>query len=261
MRDASVNYCAYFPQSLRGIPMREQVFAALLAVGALMAPAFAGSGFDNVKSVAVISAIGDCIRLQRIDATIFSAGEDAECAPIDGIDETVVDQITKALSPRFVVKAVRYNRDAIAHMPFVLELGLGEANIDAQLKAIPNPGVDAYVVVQKLRLSNIISDNSRWSDGLGMARESSMFGATNKMFALFTIRVIDAHTFKELADHPVKKPGSFFGMFPIMEVDEALWARWAREVTPEKKVAIKAKLMPLVQEGIADSLHKMQLTP
>jgi hypothetical protein len=241
--------------------MRERIFAALLTFGALIASASAGGSFDNVKSVAVISAIGDCIRLQRIDATIFSAGEDAECAPIDGIDETVVDQITKALLPHFAVKAVRYNRDAIAHMPFVLATGMGEANIDAQLKAIPNPGVDAYVVVQKLRLSNVISDNSRWSDGLGMARESSLFGATNKMFALFTIRVIDARTFKELADHPVKKPGSFLGLFPIMDVDEALWARWAREVTAEKKAAIKAKLMPLIQEGIADSLHKMQLTP
>ena len=241
--------------------MRERFFAALLVLGALIAPASASGGFANVKSVAVISAIGDCIRLQRIDATIFSAGEDAECAPIDGIDDTVVDQITKALAPRFAVKAVRYNRDAIAHMPFVLATGIGEANIDAQLKAIANPGVDAYVVVQKLRLSNVISDNSRWSDGLGMARESSLFGATNKMFALFTIRVIDAHTFKELADHPVKEPGSFLGLFPIMEVDEALWARWAREVTAEKKAAIKAKLIPLVQECIADSLHKMQLTP
>ena len=241
--------------------MRERIFAALLTMGALVTPALAGGGFDNVKSVAVISAIGDCIRLQRIDATIFSAGEDAECAPIDGIDDAVVDQITKALSPRFTVKAVRYNRDAIAHMPFALVTGMGEANIDAQLKAIANPGVDAYVVVQKLRLSNVISDNSRWSDGLGMARESSLLGATNKMFALFTIRVIDARTFKELADHPVKTPGSFLGRFPIMEVDEALWARWTREVTAEKKAAIKAKLMPLVQEGIADSLHKMQLTP
>ena len=80
--------------------MRERLFAALLAFGAAMAPASAGSGFDNVKSVAVISAIGDCIRLQRIDATIFSAGEDAECAPIDGIDEAVIDQITKALDAR-----------------------------------------------------------------------------------------------------------------------------------------------------------------
>jgi len=161
------------------------------------------------------------------------------------------------LAPRFAVKTVRYDRNALAHMPFAIATVYGEADIDKQLKALANPGVDAYVVVQKLRLSNVVSDVDVQSDGIGIARESSMFGATNKMFALFTIRVVDARTLKTLADQPVKKPGSFLGVFPIYDTDT--WARWAREMTPEQKAAAKTQMMDILHNCIADSLKKMEL--
>jgi hypothetical protein len=237
--------------------MRCIFFVVALALS--LTPASAKDELANVKSVAIISAIGDCFRLQRVDSSPFAmVSEDPECALIDGIDEAVSDQITSALAPRFAVKTVRYDRNAFSRMPFLLATGSGEADIEKPLEALTNPGVDAYVVVQKLRLGNVVSDVDVQSDGIGIAHESSVFGATNKMFALFTIRIVDARTFKTLADHPVKKPGSFLGLFPIYDTDT--WARWAREMTPEQKAAAKAQMMDILRNCIADSLKKMELT-
>ena len=140
--------------------MRCIVFVVALALS--LTPASAKDELANVKSVAIISAIGDCFRLQRVDSSPFAmVSEDPECAPIDGIDEAVSDQITSALAPRFAVKTVRYDRKAFSRMPFLLATGSGEADIEKPLKALTNPGVDAYVVVQKLRLGNVVSHGIR----------------------------------------------------------------------------------------------------
>lgn len=222
--------------------------------------AFAKNELANVKTVAVISAIGDCFHLQTVN-NIAGPFQSPQCAAIDGIDETVTAQISKALSPRYAVKTVKYDRKAFARMPFLMASITGEADIDDALKTLQNPGVDAYVVVQKLRLPNVISDNNTRSEGIGIAHERGTFGNTYKLFALFTIRVIDARTLKELADHPVKKPGSFLGLFPIVDADQSLWARNAAEMTETQKASAKAQMMTLIQEAVADSLRKMELAP
>ncbi|MGN6148288.1 MAG: hypothetical protein ACTHPD_07100 [Rhizomicrobium sp.] len=240
------------------------MLAAALA-GSLFSPALAADDLANIKSVAIISALGDCLNLRDVEpvGTIFNTVH-PECVPIEswGIDDLITQQLTTALAGRFTVKPVTYNRNDFVHVSMSVIPGT-QVPVEKQLRALNNPGVDAYVVVTKMSLSNAIGDdNNTLVDGLGIGHESSLLSQTTKMFAVYAIRIVDAHTFKTLETEGAHLPKTgFLPRVPIVDVDESLWSSSAKDMTDDQKAKARARLTSLIQESIGSTLHYTELAP
>jgi len=245
---------------------KSLVLTITLAAGLLQPlAASAADKLANVKSVAIISALGDCLNLRDVEpvGTIFNTVH-PECVPIEswGIDDLITQQLTAALSGRFTVKPVAYNRDDFAHVSMSVIPGT-QVPVEKQLRALANPGVDAYVVVTKMSLSNAIGDdNNTLVDGLGIGHESSLLSQTTKMFAIYAIRIIDARTFDTLETEGAHLPKTgFLPRVPIVDIDKSLWSSSASAMTDDQKAKARARLTSLIQESIGSTLHYMELAP
>ncbi len=242
-----------------------------LAGGLFLALAFAGSaqaGDDlaGIHSVAIVSAIGDTVTLADANegGGFFNAVDPQRIDSKDwGIDEAVTKQIADAIRGRFTVKIVAYNRAAFTHIPWS-PIPNQQAPVEMPLRALTNPGVDAYFVVSKMQIADAVGYAGPNQSGLGLAHESGgMFSSdTITMYAIYTIRVIDAHTFKTLETEGAHLPKTgLLPRVPIVEVDNSLWPGRMSDMTPAKEAAIKTKMMALVQESIGSTLHYMDLAP
>jgi hypothetical protein len=135
--------------------------------------------------------------------------------------------------------------------------------VEKQLRALANPGVDAYVVVTRMAMPNALGDdNNTYVDGLGIGHESSLFSQTTKMYAVYTIRIIDAQSFKTLQIEGAHLPKTgFLPRVPIVDVDKSLWSSTADGMTEDQKTRAREKLIALMRESIGSTLHYMDLAP
>jgi hypothetical protein len=236
----------------------------VLAVSLLSGGASADD-LANVKSVAIVSALGDCLNLRDVKpvGSLFNAIS-PECVPIEswGIDDAITRQIADTISNRFTVKPVTYDRAAFYRLPWSPMAG-AQVPVEKQLRAMANPGVDAYVVVTRMAVPNALGgDNNTYVDGLGIGHDSSIFSQTTKMYAIYTIRFIDAHTFDTLETEGAHLPKTgFLPRVPIVDVDDSLWSSSAKDMTDDQKAKARARLTALIQESIGSTLHYMELAP
>ena len=245
---------------------KSLALASALAVALFsFATASAADDLANVKSAAIVSALGDCLNMRDVEpvGTIFNTVH-PECVPIEswGIDDLITKQIADAVSNRFTVKPVTYNRAAFYRLPWSPMAGT-QVPVEKQLRALSNPGVDAYIVVTRMALPNALGDsNNTYVDGLGIAHESSLFSQTTKMFAVYAIRIIDARTFETLETEGSHLPKTgFLPRLPIVDVDKTLWSSSASAMTDDQKAKARERLTALVQESIGSTLHYMELAP
>jgi hypothetical protein len=244
----------------------KRLAPALALAGLLLSgAASAADDLANVKSVAIVSALGDCLNLRDVKpiGSLFNAIS-PECVPIEswGIDDLITQQLTTALSGRFTVKPVPYDRAAFYHLPWSPMAG-AQVPVEKPLRALTNPGVDAYVVVTRMAVPNALGgDNNTYVDGLGIGHDSSIFSQTTKMFAIYTIRFIDAHTFDTLETEGAHLPKTgFLPRVPIVDVDDSLWASSAGDMTDAQKAQARERLTALIHESIGSTLHYMDLAP
>lgn len=219
----------------------------------------------NVKSVAIVSALGDCLNLRDVKpmGSLFNAVH-PECVPIEswGIDDMIAKQIADTVSNRFTVKPVAYDRAAFYHLPWSPMAG-AQVPVEKPLRALGSTGVDAYIVVTRMALPNALGDdNNTYVDGLGIGHGSSMFSQTTKMYAIYTIRFIDARTFDTLKTEGAHLPKTgLLPRVPIVDVDDDLWSVSAKDMTDDQKAKARARLTTLIQESIGSTLHYMDLAP
>jgi hypothetical protein len=240
------------------------VLASTLAMF-LFQPASAKDELANVKSVAIVSALGDCLYLRDVKpmGSLFNAVH-PECVPIEswGIDDAIAKQIADTVSNRFTVKPVSYDRAAFYRLPWSPMAG-AQVPVEKPLRALGDTGVDAYIVVTRMALPNALgSDNNTYVDGLGIGHDSSIFSQTTKMYAVYTIRIIDARSFDTLETEGAHLPKTgFLPRVPIVDVDDSLWSVSAGDMTDAQKAAAREKLTALVHESIGSTLHYMDLAP
>jgi hypothetical protein len=251
------------PADPEGVFMRREIIGAL-AVALLFSPAVAKNELANVKSVAIISAIGDCLNLPDVTQQgmgLFGKAMTPTCAVIDGFDEAVTQQLTDTLGARFAVRKLVYDRAPFAKMPFVTKMmEFTETDIDVPLKALKNPGVDAYIVVQKMRMPNVFADSDTAVDGIGIAHEGGTFSDDARMYAFFRIKVIDARTFKTLLSEPAKLPKTgWLPRWPTLDVEEDLYPGIYKPMNETQKAKAKPLMLGLLHDAVAQTLKNMEL--
>lgn len=150
-----------------------------------------------VKTVGIISAVGDEMSFAK--AGLTGLNNTAQSFPIGswGLDDLIVQQVTVALSGRFQVQPVSYKRAAFA---VVKDSPVAPVNLIrsdpfkklVQTEVSPQ-GLDAYIVITKAK-SNF-GGGARKVEGIGFITYGTLLASYNQVHVLYEIRVYDGKTF------------------------------------------------------------------
>lgn len=178
--------------------------ASFVAVILLAFCASAGAIFETrdaklqaVKTVGIISAVGDQFTFARGGLT--ARDHDGRSLPIPswGLDDLIVQQATAALSGRFQVQRVTYDRAAFAAIKESPIKPVAVVSGDPFKKlvesAVSPQGLDAYVVITRAKAD--FGGGVRKIEGVGVITYATVMESYSFVYALYEIRVIDGKTF------------------------------------------------------------------
>jgi hypothetical protein len=230
----------------------------LLSVALLSAcvPTVPAEKLANIKTIGIISAIGDRAAFESVGITVF--GNDSKTIPINewGIDPLVISTLSKTLGNRYQIVPVAY--DVAAFQPERIYRG-GVFKGDRQsiadiVRAAAAPqGLDAYIVVTKVDTG--YGESGQLLRGLGLARgPGPLFSYKVYVHALYTVTVVDGHQFAEIGRGG--PAGGGFGWTanpvhgPSVEMSEAAWAK--TDVLPNRQQI--QQLKPALEGMLVDTL-------
>jgi len=213
-----------------------------------------------VKTVGIISAIGDEMSVARAGLTGLNNTNRSLSIEAWGLDDLVVQQAATALSVRFNVQPVSYRRAAFAAItdspirPMNLVRG-DPFNKLVQTEVSPQ-GLDAYVVITKARSS---VGSGRYVEGIGLIEYRTLLASHNQLHALYEIRVFEGKTFKVIekrAAQPLDNPEGLKLAGPSRTVDEAI-APGKDDAAQNER--LRAAVADLLARSLATTLGDMHL--
>ncbi len=210
--------------------------------------------FPDVKTVAIVSAVGDVLQFEHVGATALSSNE--EYLPIADwhLDGQIESQAKGILAKRFAVKEVAVDRAAFA--------GARLVNADRALRPsfpglTPSTDVDAYIVFvkQPYRLPNSSADGT----GVGVWNRKPVLGETTAVYAHYAVAVVDAHSLKLLQAFVGATSPIYPNRVPYVVVDDALWPDSAAKLPPDAAQKIHQDLSDMLTDSVAETLLYMRL--
>ena len=181
-----------------------------------------------VKTVGIISAVGDQMSFASIGLTGLT--NPVQSFPIAswGLDDMIVQQSTTALHGRFQVQPVNYNRSAFAAVkdsPVApVNLVRGDPFKKLVQTAVSPQGLDAYIVITKAQ-ANIGGGRGRKVEGIGLVTYRAVLESYSQLYALYEIRIVDGKTFdmiEKMAAAPLDNAANVRLPGPSRLVDENL---------------------------------------
>jgi hypothetical protein len=165
-----------------------------------------------VKTVGIISAIGDQFTLAKGGLTGPDDGSRNFSIAAWGLDDLIVRQVTAALSGRFQVQPVTYQRAAFTD---IKESAIAPVNLvrgDPFKKLVESEvspqGLDAYIVITKAKAN--FGGGNRRLEGVGLITFKTLMDSYSQVYALYEIRVVDGKSFdiiEKMAAAPVENAG------------------------------------------------------
>jgi hypothetical protein len=181
---------------------------------------------QGVKTVGIISAVGDEMSFARMGLTGLNNASQSFPIGSWGLDDLIVQQATAALSGRFQVQPVSYQRAAFAAIkdsPVApVNLVRGDPFKKLVQTEVSPQGLDAYIVITKAR-SNF-GGGARKVEGIGFVSYGTLLASYNQIHALYEIRVFDGKTFdviEKMAAPPLDNGGTVGVAGPSRLVDES----------------------------------------
>ncbi|BBO11314.1 MULTISPECIES: hypothetical protein [unclassified Bradyrhizobium] len=170
--------------------------AACVALGAAAAFETRASRLQAIKTVGIVSAIGEEMSLSQAGLTkLGSTGQSASISAW-GLDELIVQQVTRLLGGRYRVQAVNYTRAAFAAVrdSAVTPVNLLRSDPFKELVRtdVTPQGLDAYIVITRAKSK---LGNGRNVEGVGIAEYRTLLADYGLIHALYEVRVIDGKTF------------------------------------------------------------------
>jgi hypothetical protein len=239
-------------------------FATILLavnVGACATFATRETKLQAVKTVGIISAVGDEMSFAR--AGLNGLNNPGQSLPIPswGLDDLIVQQATTALSKRFQVQPVSYQRAAFAAIkdsPVTpVNLIRGDPFKRLVQTEVSPQGLDAYIVITKAK-SNFGSA-SRKVEGIGFVTYGTLLASYNQIYALYEVRVFDGKTFdviEKMAAPPLDNSGTMKLTGPSQLVDETFTPNTNNPALSEK---LHAAIADLVSRSLSSTLSDMNL--
>jgi hypothetical protein len=232
------------------ISIRYAALAIVLAVFASR-PAIGGE-YAHIRTVAVVSAIGDSLSLQGVGFGRF--GGTQELVPITdwGIDAWMKDKVSQQLSGRFIIKPVSVDAAAPARCDGFEQCANSLPRTDA---------VDAYVLVFKHWVPEPLGGNSNIR-GIGIYHHPGLGDSFTFVHAIYVVAVIEART-GEMIDHGTGRlpGGDFLGGHPdpVQDVPETLWPDGSTQLNAEQKNPVRNIVMKLLADSLPHALQNAGL--
>jgi hypothetical protein len=178
----------------------------------------------SVRTVGIVSAVGDQFTLAKAGLTGFNNGSRSLSIASWGLDDLIVQQVTNALSVRFQVQPVSYPRATFAAIQESAITAVNLVRDDPFKKLIKTEvspqGLDAYIVITKAK--TYFGSGNRKVEGIGLITYSTVLESFGLIHALYEIRVIDGKTFdviEKLAAGPLDQAASVRLPGPSLLID------------------------------------------
>jgi hypothetical protein len=214
-----------------------------------------------VKTVGIVSAVGDEITFAKGGLTGLNNRSQSFPIASWGLDDLIVQQATTALNGRFQVQPVSYNRAAFAAIkdspvtPVNLVRGDPFKKL-VQTEASPQ-GLDAYIVITKAK-SNL-GTGPRKLEGIGLLTYGTVMESYNQVHVLYEIRVVDGKTFEvieKMTAPPLDDGGQITIAGPSRRIDEISPADTGN---PAENQRLRAAIADLVARSLSTTLSDMHL--
>jgi hypothetical protein len=198
-------------------------FAFLLILPAAAETVASAKGYDAIKSIGVISAVGDSIHVSTKGLTVFSAHEDEISISDMGLDDELEKFIGEKITPRFNVQPIQYDRSQFSRSTNPGFMVLAAPPPIADIVKTLSASVDAYLVISKAAVPFGVNENAlRAGFNIG---KGGAFTDIFEMYAFIDITLFDAHNHLALAHMVYPAPISRFrgGTVESLPFDDSLW--------------------------------------
>ncbi len=151
----------------------------------------------SVKTVGIVSAIGDQFTYAKTGLT--GVDNSPRSVPIAswGLDDLIVQEVAKALSTRFQIQPVTYPRATFAATEESAMAAVNLVRGDPFKKLVQTEvspqGLDAYIIITKAKAN--FGGGNRKVGGVGLINYSTVLESFDVLHALYEIRVVDGKTF------------------------------------------------------------------
>lgn len=231
----------------------------LLLSGALAVRVAAAPAGAAVPKIGIVSAIGDKLYLRKVGVTAF--GNEADDMAIDSwrLDEVMTGKVRAALSGRFEVRPVTYQRAPFASLAERNEIFAQEHRPELVRSSVAPQGLDAYLVITKTRSK--YAQTNQVLLGLGVVEGGSkLFGTQLYAYANYALAMVDGHNWamgeQAAAFLPPRSASEIGGISG--RVDNALWPASSDAAANQR---LKAALVGLIDKSLPCGLQRMKLIP
>jgi hypothetical protein len=214
-----------------------------------------------VKTVGIISAVGDEMSFARTGLT--GLNNRSQSFPIGswGLDDLIVQQATTALNGRFQVRPVSYQRaafTAIKDSPVApVNLIRGDPFKKLVQTEVSPQGLDAYIVITKAKAN--FGGGGRKVEGVGFITYGTLLASSNHIHALYEIRVIDGKTFdviEKMTAQPLDNTEAVRLPGPSRLVDESFSPSTG---DPARNENLHGAITDLIARSLSSTLSDMHL--
>lgn len=229
---------------------------ASVVLGAAAAFETRASRLQAIKTVGIISAIGEEMSLTQ--AGLTGLGNTGQSVSISawGLDELIAQQVARLLSGRFRVQAVSYRRAAFAAIrdSAVAPVNLLRSDPFKELvrSDVAPQGLDAYIVITRAKSKLGYGRNV---EGVGLAEYRTLLASYGLIHTLYEVRVIEGKSFDVIEKRvaaPLDNTGTMRLAGPSGPVDETFDG-------PASNERLRAAITDLITRSLPVTLGDMHL--
>ena len=236
--------------------MWARILSCLLTI-TLIAGVAAARERPPIKTVGVISDVGDKVRLQHIGFTVFTNFVAESDFPDWTLDAFITAEIETALKARYELHPVTFAKGSIAPdlKPRLFHDPNPEDNVRANARPADGQPLDAYVVVWP-STRGVIPTN-QFVQGVGLLTRSSYAW----IYAVVRVSLIDGNTFEEIDTCLLKVPGRTTDDNEMREARDLYVEKSLDEMTPDQRKRFEDGVKGLLHDGLAYCLTDVKLLP
>jgi hypothetical protein len=220
----------------------------------------------TIKSVGVISAIGDTLTKKKVALMVFGNTEEVESIEDWRLDEYVAAEMAAQLAGRYQIKPVTYAKsDFLAKQDGIF----ADSDFDGEERirlVQPGPGgaPDAYITVTKAFSSDFIARTNQHLFGVGLFQRTGGSPRVQALFVCYEVNVIDGRTLKYMTDR-YPRGALDFGVTgdydrAAMKVVENRWSD-GFVMTTEQRAQTRDDIKALIKGAVSRSLRDFGFLP
>jgi hypothetical protein len=222
----------------------------------------------SAKTIGIVSAVGDDFTLTRAGLTAPTEAERHFPIQAWGLDDLIAIRVGLLLGKRYQVQGLTYSRAPFAAQDTVSPFAMSNAMsklmkssedrlIELVRTQVAPQGLDVYVIVTAATAP--YGSRSRTVAGIGAIERVAVIGSSAQLHALYTVTVIDGHTFKVIGKRqagPLEGDELFRLKGPSREIGDDLLSA---AQNPTGSDALKAAVIDLIDRGLPKTLQELQL--